>query len=83
MDLAPTKSVYNSNGFLLHKTRKKKKITKKMMIIERVILTSVLKAITNKSFKKIFDINFMRNRKNCQNIYIFSFLIKTFFKIVH
>ena len=50
MDLAPTKSVYNSNGFLLHKTRKKKKITKKMMIIERVILTSVLKAITNKSF---------------------------------
>ena len=50
MDLAPTKFVYNSNGFLLHKTRKKKKITKKMMIIERVILTSVLKAITNKSF---------------------------------
>ena len=64
MDLAPTKSVYNNNGFLLHKTRKKKKITKKMMIIKRVMFTGVLKAITNKSFKN-FDITFMKNRKSC------------------
>ena len=34
----------------------------------RVLLTSVIRAIINKSFKESFNTNFIGNRKSCQNI---------------
>ena len=37
------------------------------------MLMGALRTIVNNSFKKKFDIIFMRNRKNCQNINCFFF----------
>ena len=47
----------------------------------RVLLTSVIRAIINKSFKESFNTNFIGNRKSCQNINNFFFLIIFFSKI--
>ena len=46
-----------------------------------VMLTSVLKALIKNPFYKNFDIIFMGNEKNCQNIiyFFFNFLINTLF----
>ena len=45
------------------------------------MITSALRALVKNPVKKSFDITFMGNEKSCQNInlFIFSFLIKTFF----
>ena len=44
------------------------------------MLTSVLKVLVNNLFKECFNITFMENEKNYQNInYFFPFPIKTFF----
>ena len=37
------------------------------------MLTSVLKALVKNSIKENFDIIFMKNKKNCQNINYFFF----------
>jgi len=42
------------------------------------MLTSVLRVLINNLFQESFDINFMGNEKNCQNINVF-FPIKTLF----
>ena len=44
------------------------------------MLTSILRALVKNPVKESFDITFMENEKNCQNINcFFSFPIKTFF----
>ena len=44
------------------------------------MLTSILKVLVNNLFLKSFNITFMKNEKNCQDInYFFPFPIKTFF----
>ena len=48
------------------------------------MLTSALKALVKNSIKEIFDIIFMGNEKNYQNIncFFFSFPIKFFFNLI-
>ena len=48
------------------------------------MLTSALKALVKNSIKEIFDIIFMGNEKNYQNIncFFFSFSIKFFFNLI-
>ena len=48
------------------KTKKKKKK-------QREMLMSVLSTLVKNSIKEIFDITFMGNKKNCQNINCFFF----------
>ena len=46
-----------------------------------VFVNCAFRAIVNKLFYESFDITFMRNRKNCQNIYILFH--KFFLKMIH
>ena len=48
------------------------------------MLTSVLRALVKNPIKENFDITFMGNEKNCQNIncFFFSFPIKNFFNLI-
>ena len=43
------------------------------------MLMSALRALVKNPIKKCFNITFMENEKNCQNINCFFFPIKTFF----
>ena len=43
------------------------------------ILTSALRTLVNNSFQESFDITFMENEKNCQNINCFFFFFHKFF----
>ena len=44
------------------------------------MLTSILKTLVKNPIKENFDITFMGNEKNCQNINCFFYLpVKTFF----
>ena len=45
------------------------------------MLTSILKALVKSPVKESFDITFIGNEKNCQNInyFFYYFPIKTFF----
>ena len=46
------------------------------------MLTSAFRALVKNLIKESFDITFIGNKKNCQNInYFFSFPIKFFFKL--
>ena len=45
-----------------------------LILVEREMLTSALKTLVKNPVKKSFDITFMGNEKNCQNInFLFSF----------
>lgn len=44
----------------------------------RVLLTSVIRAIINKSFQENFNIIFVENRKSCQNINLFFPFLRNF-----